>query len=161
MPVESSESINFFTDASFKGAGGVCGKDWFQIVYPEHWSKRSITYLELYPVVVGAHMFVHVLAGKRIVFYTDNYAVMVILNKCTSPNPKFMPLVRKLVLLSMKHGFRIVSRHLKGTLNIVSDRISRFQVSESFLHSHGLNRVPKKLPRAWTPMNWQKSENYY
>ncbi len=161
MPVETSASINFYTDASFKGAGGVCGKHWFQFAYPPSWSERGITYLELYPIVVGAHIFVEHLAGKKIIFFTDNYAVMVILNKCTSPNKKFMPLIRKLVLLSMKYRFRIVSKHVKGALNIVPDKISRFQVSREFVKYHNLNSMPTSIPTNWMPTSWHTLEKCY
>ncbi len=159
MPIESSETLNFFTDASFMGAGGVCGSQWYQIKYPPDWASRHITYLELFPVVVGAHIFKHIFSGKKIVFYTDNYAVMVILNKCTSPNKKFMPLVRQLVLLSMQYQFRITSKHVRGIFNLVPDKISRFQMSDEFLRQHNLNPFPTQIPMAWTPTNWQKLEN--
>ncbi len=160
MPVESSASLNFFTDASFKGAGGTFGSKWFQIAYPEHWAQKRITYLELYPIVVAAHMFAKELSGKKVVFYTDNHAVMSILNKCTSPNPKFMPLIRKLVLLIMRNNIRISSRHIRGICNVTADVISRFQVTELFLAEHRLCPTPTKVPHQWEPESWEAQEAF-
>ena len=160
-PIVTSESLNFYTDASFKGAGGVFGRKWFQIIYPESWAARKITYLELYPIVVAAHIFVRELAGKKVIFHTDNYAVMTILNKCTSPNPKFMPLVRKLVALLMKHRIKFCSKHVRGICNGTSDTISRLQVSAQFLVDQQLDPRPEPIPVEWTPDYWQIQESFY
>ncbi len=161
MPVESSESLNFYTDASYMGAGGTFKSQWFQIRYPEHWAERRITYLELYPIVVAAHIFVQELRGKKVIFHTDNYAVMTILNKCTSPNPKFMPLVRKLVILAMKNRIKFCSKHVKGTCNSIADAISRFQVTDQFLAANSLSHIPQKIPMDWIPQSWEILEPTY
>ena len=46
MPIELSESLNFYTDASFKVAGGTFQNKWFKIVFPDHWAENKTTYLE-------------------------------------------------------------------------------------------------------------------
>ncbi len=90
---EPSSELNFYTDASYEGAGGTFKSNWFQIRYPPHWREKHITYLELYPVVVAAHLFAEQISGRHVVFHTDNTGVMHMLNKCSSTNEKFMPLL--------------------------------------------------------------------
>ena len=106
FPSETSQTLKFYTDASFGGAGRIFGAQWFQITYPACWRELNITYLEMYPIVVAAHIFANQLANKSVIFHIDNYAVMCVLNKCTSPNPKSMPLICKLVLLYRKYNDR-------------------------------------------------------
>ena len=157
----SSESLNFYTDASFTAAGGVFGPDWFQIIFPESWRAKHITFLELYPIVVGAHMFAHKLANKRVIFHTDNYAVMSLINKCTSPHPKFMPLLRSLVLLALKYNFHFSSRHLPGIQNITPDLISRLQVTREHLVNGNLTLTPSSIPTSWQPLIWERLKRNY
>ncbi len=157
----TSETLNFYTDASFMAAGGVFGSEWYQILYPESWKAKHITFLELYPIIVGAHMFAHKLANKRVVFHTDNYAVMSLVNKCTSPHPKFMPLLRSLVLLALKYNFRFSSKHLPGIQNVTPDLISRLQVTQQLLENGNLRSSPSIIPTSWLPEIWEaQNENY-
>ncbi len=161
MPIETSETLEFYTDASFAGAGGTFGRKWFQIVYPHHWMQKKITYLELYPVVVAIHLFGEQLSGKKVIFHTDNYAVMSMLNKCTSPNKKFMPLIRAFVLQIMKFRIKFCSRYVKGILNVKADAISRFQVSGPFLADHGLELFKTPIPKQWFPLQWDQLEKNF
>ncbi len=59
-----------------------------------------MSFLELYQLVVLAHMFAKELQGTRVVFHTDNYAAMLILNSKTSKHEEIMALIRQLVLTS-------------------------------------------------------------
>ncbi len=155
-PIESSATLNFYTDASFLGAGCVFGESWFQIIFPKHWQSYHITFLELYPIIVAAHIFIGKLANKSVIFHTDNYGVMSMLNKCTSPNPKFMLLLRKLALLSLQYNFRFSSKHLPGIENNAPDIISRLQVTGAFLEKYGLRTQPVKIPTYWSPSVWEQ-----
>ncbi len=152
----SSESLNFHTDASFMAAGGIFGRKWYQIIYPESWKGLFITFLELYPIVVGAHMFAKKLANKHVVFHTDNFAVMNLINKGSSPHQKFMPLLRHLALLSLSYNFRFTSKFVPGKLNTAPDVISRLQVKEEFLVTFNLEKNATQIPVQWTPSLWQK-----
>ena len=52
-----------------------------------------------------AHTMTHRLAGKRMVFHTDNIPVMAILNNASSKKPEIMKMVRPLMLLFLKNNF--------------------------------------------------------
>ena len=65
-----------------------------------------------------------------IVFFSDNHAVVDIINKQTSREPKVMVLVRRLVLNSLKYNILFKSKHIPGILNRECDLLSRLQVDK-------------------------------
>ena len=107
------------------------------LLFPTHWASRGITYLKLYPIVVIAHIFSGQLRNSKVIFHTDNWAVMNILNKASS-KLLLMSLVRPLMVLSLKNNFTITSKHISGHSNVTPDRISRLQVIQLDLSEAGL-----------------------
>ncbi len=158
MPTENSAMLNFYSDASKFGAGAIFGTQWIQIKYPSHWIKKGITFLELYPIVVMAHVVSSKIKGKKVVFHTDNIAVMAILNKCSSKHSEIMKLVRALMLLSLQNNFIITSAYLPGIQNVLPDKISRFQASTEDLMRMNLNKTPTQIPQPWNPVTWESNQ---
>ena len=108
-----------------------------------------------------AHMVACKLRNAKIVFHTDNYPVMLILNSQTSKSPVIMPLVRQLVLLSLQYNFLISARFVPGITNTVSDTLSRFKESAEFLQNHGLEAMPTAIDIRWHPKNWTQQPGIY
>ena len=72
--------------------------------YSRLWKSLNIVILELFPIVLLVAVFAKRLAGMRVVFHTDNEALVHILNYHTSKDMKVMVLLRPLVLLFLKHN---------------------------------------------------------
>ena len=123
--------IQLFTDASgAHGMGGFFRDEWFQSTWPEEVRSRhlSIAWMELFPVIVATAVWGRKLAGKRVIFRSDNKAVVAIINKQSSPCPDIMRLVRYFVLQCLQHNVRFKAIHIPGVENEISDALSRFQM---------------------------------
>lgn len=69
--------------AGCKGYGAIFGKHWFCGVWPALWTSLSIAFLELFPIVLSLHIWGPVKANKYVAFYTDNTAIVDIINHQT------------------------------------------------------------------------------
>ena len=65
-----------------------------------------------------------------IVFFSDNHAVVDVINKQTSRESKVMVLVRRLVLNCLKYNILLKSKHIPGILNQECDLLSCLQVDK-------------------------------
>lgn len=68
------------------------------------------------------------MANTYLILYTDNSAIVSVLNKQTSKEPLVMILVRKLVLLCLTHNIVVEARHVPGADNSTADALSRLQM---------------------------------
>ena len=100
---QDNADIQLFTDASgSQGFGGYFQGLWFQGGgWPNHVCELSpsITWMEFFPIVAAVSVWGKELAGKKVVFRSDNQGVVAIISKQTSPCPDIMRLVRHFVLL--------------------------------------------------------------
>jgi hypothetical protein len=154
LQIADSATIHMVSDASKLGFGACYGSKWLQAPYPASWQKYHITFLELYPIFVLIHVFGGLLRNSNIVFHCDNSAVTAILNKQSSKNSDVMAIVRPLVLLLVDLNIYLRSRHIPGVINILPDRISRFQVTPSLLQQYGMDDEPTVLPTHLLPQNF-------
>ena len=123
--------LQFFTDASGEiGCGGFFQGQWFQGRWPVEVVrlKRSIAWLEFFPVVVAIVIWGNSLKGKRIIIRSDNAAVVAIINKQSSKCSEIMKLVRFFVLQCLKFNVSFSARHIPGIDNNIADSLSRFQM---------------------------------
>ena len=125
---ETSNSLSLATDSSKLGFGAVFGSAWFYGQWPPAWSHRNITLLELYPIVASLRTWANALRNKRILFFTDNLALVHIINQTSSRDPDIMVLVRRLVLIAMECNIFFKSKWLAGSTNVLPDLLSRKQV---------------------------------
>ena len=94
----SSTSLNLFTDASGTlGYGAVLGSSWVYGAWSPQWVSQNITLLELYPIVLAVQIWGNRLTNGRIIFHTDNQALVPIINKQPSPAPVAQWLARRTV----------------------------------------------------------------
>ena len=94
----SNYNLNLYTDASGTICyGAVFDGFWFHGKWPNSWLKENITLKECYPIVAAVCVWGHHWSNKRIMFHTDNEALVHIINaNTTTKDVKIMGLVRKL-----------------------------------------------------------------
>ena len=105
-------------------------QSWFYGEWDENWEYINITVKELYPIVLALELWRNKLQNKSVMLNCDNEALVFVLNKQSSKDPQIMYLVRRLVLLSLSFDILFKSTHLPGRCNVLSDALSRLQVSK-------------------------------
>ena len=83
---------------------------------------------------------------KRVLLYTDNSALVSVLNKQTSKEPLVMVLVRKLVLLCLQFNLVLSARHIPGIDNTSADALSRLQMARFRLLNPTAEIQPTVIP---------------
>ena len=123
------KSRHLVTDAAGgKGFGAFLDSHWFYGAWPEWWSHQNIVLLELVPIVLAVETWGSQLQNTAVTCHTDNEALVAIINKQSSKLSKVMPMIRRLVLASLKHNFLFKAVFVPGLKNRKADALSRFQV---------------------------------
>ena len=65
---------------------------------------------------------------RSIVFFTDNEALVHVINKQSCKDKSLMFFVRKLVLICLNHNALFNAKRIPGTYNHLAHLLSRFQV---------------------------------
>ena len=152
----TSSTIKLYTDsAGSLGYAAVLGKRWFYGHWPDSWKSLNITILELFPIVLATEIWGDIMRNHCIVFFSDNHAVVDIINKQTSREPKIMVLVRRLVLNCLKYNILFKSKHIPGILNRECDLLSRLQVDKFKLLAPHADVQPTPVPSSLLPQNWK------
>ena len=152
----TSSNIKLYTDsAGSLGYAAVLGKRWFFGHWPDSWKSLNITILELFPIVLATEIWGTIMCNHCIVFFSDNHAVVDIINKQTSREPKVMVLVRRLVLNCLKYNILFKSKHIPGILNRECDLLSRLQVDKFKLLAPHADVQPTPVPSSLLPQNWK------
>lgn len=148
----SNSTLELFTDAAGSiGFGAYFQGKWTQGKWPLSVTlcRPSIAYMELFPIVIALELWGPLMANKRVKFWSDNTAVVTIINKQTSRCPMIMQLVRKFVLLSLKLNIVFKACYIEGVLNGIADSLSRFQNQRFRQLAPEADSVMTPLPR-WT-----------
>ena len=152
---ETSPTLELYTDAAAsKGYGAIFGKHWFGGPFPSSWHCFNITVLELFPVVLAVHIWGFSMANRCVLFFTDNAALVDIINKQTSKYKSVMVLVRDLVLSCLRHNILFRARHIPGLQNSQADYISRFQVERFKEIAPEADELPTPVPVNLLPESW-------
>ena len=148
-------SLQLFTDASGAcGFGAIFGSHWCYGAWPKEWLVLDIAVLEFYPIVFSLILWGDQIRDKCITLFTDNDALVHVINKCTCKDKYLMIFVRKLVLVCLKHSI-FKAKHISGFKNTLADALSRFQI----LHFKKLvpaymDPFPTIVPSHLLPINW-------
>ena len=142
---ETSETLELYTDSSGLGCGGFFGSRWFSAEWTEGWKKFDISVKELFPIVVAVELWGKDMANKRICFFSDNMAVVQVINKQTAKDPNIMRLLRRLIVQCLKLNILFRSRHVPGVLNILSDKLSRLQIADIHQLAPQLDQFPAEV----------------
>ena len=115
---QSSNSLNLFTDAF--GAldfGTLFGNHWCYGKWPDNWVNMNIAVLEFYPIVLSLHLWSVDICNRSILFYTDNEALVHVINKQLCKDKLLMIFVRQMVLLCLKFNILFKAKHIAGVKN--------------------------------------------
>ena len=150
----SSQVLRLYTDASQTwGYGAILDKSWFHGQWPLTWCHLNITVLELFPIVAAICTWGSALQSKNILFFTDNMALVSIINGQTSKHKQVMFLVRLLVSHCLKFDICFQAQHISGKRNLVADRLSRGRMAEFRTLAPLPNLTPAKVPQDILPGN--------
>ena len=118
--------VEVVSDASGSlGFGAHLNGAWFSGSCADPQQSQSITYKELFPVVLAARVRGAQWPRQHILFRCDNEAVVHILNSRTSKVPALMHLLRDLLLSEARFSFS--AKHVPGVHNEIADALSRFR----------------------------------
>ena len=120
-------TVSVTSDAS--GSWG-CGafssaNQWYQLPLPVEWANVHITVKELLPVVISCALWGHRWAGESVLAYTDNAAVVAIVNSGRSKDKLAMHLMRCLFFLMARGEYTLKATHIEGKSNVAADALSR------------------------------------
>lgn len=152
---ETSQTLQLYTDAAGSiGFGAIFDCHWLYGLWPENWKSYNIALLELFPIVLGIHIWGSLMADKRVIFFSDNIAVVDSGNNQTSKHQGIMVLFRDLVLSCLRHNILFQARHIPGLLNFRADYISRSQVTKFKELSPDADLFPTPIPENLMPKSW-------
>lgn len=154
---EGPKSTSVFTDSSGShGFGGLHGNKWFYGPWPPEFADINIAILEMYPIVISFMLWQDDLSNRKVTIFSDNHALVYIINKCSSKDPTIMDLVRKLIVVSLQNNIVFRAQHIPGKQNKAADALSRLNLQvfkevapQSEAHS-------STIPNAWRPENFIK-----
>ena len=152
----NSAKLNLYTDAAGSlGFGAVFGTKWCYGRWPDKWLGRNIAMLEFYPIVLSLYLWGDQLRNQCVLFFTDNEALVHVINKQSCRDVSLMHFVRKLVAICLKYNILFKAKHIPGIHNTLADSLSRLQVS-AFKHMApaSMDQFPTDIPSHLLPQNW-------
>lgn len=151
----STTPLTLYTDAAgSKGYGAIFGTHWFYGEWPDNWKPLNIAFLELFPIAIALRVWGCEMSNQFVTLFTDNAALVDVINKQTSKHSMIMVLVRDLVLTSLRHNIVFRARHVPGVENTWADLISRLQIEEFRKVFPEADAVPTLVPETLLPLKW-------
>lgn len=143
----TSRSVHLYTDAAGAlGYGAIYGNKWFNGRWPFELECMCIAFKELFPITLALEIWGSSFRNKCVFVHSDNRAVLYIINKQTSKDQNIMKLVRRYVLCCMKHNILTRAEHIPGKCNVLSDLLSRLQVSQFHKLAPEMDKDPVSVP---------------
>ena len=110
------------------GFGIVYGNQWCTGSWLSEACSLNIAVLELIPIIIAAAIWGCNWARRRILFRTDNEAVVFSTKSQLPKHPHLAFLIRELALLALLHNFEFQVIHVRGLDNSQADALSRNQI---------------------------------
>jgi len=135
-----ASSLHIEVDASGWGAGGFSGRSWFQFEWDTSMRKASIAVREMVALILACYAWGSEWQGKRILFRSDNTAVVSAVGKRRVRDPLLMKWIRELHFLEARGNFLVNVSHIAGAHNLLADHLSRNRVASfrtAFLRRFG------------------------
>ncbi|XP_029454007.1 uncharacterized protein LOC115089819 [Rhinatrema bivittatum] len=154
-PIMTNRELQLYTDAAGSaGFGAYLAGKWCTERWPVQWEAmgllRDITFLELFPIVAAIHMWKACFHNRRVVFWSDNMAVVQAINSLTAHSPRVIRLLRDLVLLCLRINLVFKAKYVPGEANGIADALSRCQWSRfRFLAPEAEHHPYHVPPRIW------------
>lgn len=143
--------LHLYTDASKIGYGAVLKTQWLAGKFPQDCTKLNITVLELFPIFLALNVWGNELRNKKLRIHTDNLDLVHVINKKTSREKAIMPLVRELVLVTLKGNILLHAVHIAGVDNNIADALSRFQFQRFRSIAPHMDEEPVMVPSHLLP----------
>ena len=153
---QNSSKLGLYTDASGAlGFGAVFGNRWCYGKWPPDWAYRNIAILEFYPIVLSLYLWGCAMGNQCVLFFTDNEALVHVINKQSCKDKTLMIFVRQLVSICLQHNIVFKAKHIPGIYNNLADSLSRLQV-QAFrrLAPPHMDQCPTEIPLHLQPQNW-------
>ena len=83
-------------------------------MWPPQWKSIHITVKELLPIVLACAVWGYKWKGESVLVYTDNAAVVEIINSGRSKDALAMHVMRYLFSISTSHGYELRVSHVEG-----------------------------------------------
>lgn len=109
------------------GYGAISNSQWFYGAWSAGQFPLSVTYKELFLIVVAAALWGHQWVSQWVEFLCNNEFAVAILRSGTSQDQQLMLLPRHLSFLTIHHSFAYTASSVPGKANPVADALSRFQ----------------------------------
>ena len=106
----------------------------------------SITYQELFPIVLAALLWGAHWSSKRILVLCDNEGTVAVINSRTSKCSVMVNLLHHLVLCSMPSNFLVRANHLPGKNNPIADALSHNHIQHFRRLAPNANPLPTPIP---------------
>lgn len=150
-----SACSSIYTDASTTvGYGCVWGLAWFSGCWPAG-KKCNIAVLELYPIYIALAILVEQFSNTAVNVYTDNIALVSVLNRLYCKDQSLRRIMREIVQLCLKNNIHIIARHISGERNVGPDLLSRGMSKKFLLNFPHMNGSPTYIPENLKPENNQ------
>lgn len=154
----SNDTLNLHTDAaSTLGYGAVFKDQWFNGPFPSDWQSLHISILEFYPILLALQVWGPLFKNHSILFFTDNEALVPIINKQTSKDTTLLLMVRWLVLKCLRLNINFRAKHIPGVKNVLADSLSRLQMTKFRVLAPTAQRDPAPLPDVFLPGTFFKT----
>ena len=126
--------VAFSTDSCLHGCGGICGVEYFHVVYPDAIKNQrlAIHKLEMLAVLIAVRIWGEGFQGMRLQIFCDNAAAVDVINSSKTRDPFLATCLRELWLEVSKHNFELRAVHLPGEENRVADWLSRWTLHEKY-----------------------------
>ena len=115
-----------YSDASGNaGFAAVFGSWWFAESWPSYLKEYQIAIKELFPIVVALELWGKHLQNSKVMFFSDNQAVVEAINKQYCKDKVMMSLVRRMILAVLTFNVVFRAKHIAGKSNVTADQLSR------------------------------------
>jgi len=151
--IASQVDFQVETDASSIGWGVSCGTLKAQGLWSKSMAYKSSNFRELFTVLMALKSFQKQFHGKTIQVLSDNITTVAYLNHMGGPYWDLTDLAKTIWTECFQNKVMIVSHHLKGSLNVRADHLSRIQNKfEWRLNPHLFN----VLDKMWGPHSYDR-----
>ena len=128
------------------GCGAYSGVRWFQLEWSGGISEAAIAVKELISILLAVVTWGPAHRGARFFCYTDNPAVVTVVNTRQARDPHLLHLVRCLFFLEAHMQLQVVAMHIPGRENSMADDLSRNRLHSFFMQAPLMMPLPSPLP---------------
>ena len=134
-PIWCEPDVTFSTDSCLTGCGGICGREYFHVSFPE-WiivQGLPIHKLELLAVLIGVRIWGRYCNSLKLQIYCDNDASVQVINSSKTRDSFMATCLRELWFEVSKYDFELRAVHLPGVENRIADCLSRWDVHPKYM----------------------------